>query len=224
MKSCIWIVTGILAGCVCFGQTVSIGVVGGVRTTDDLTGGGATSVSKRYVVGPSLEIGLPFRLAVEADALYRRAGFQTSVSSGSYYVHADQHANLWEVPILLKYRIPLPAAKPFLEAGYAIRVVGGSISSSNVENLPYPCGTGMGETCSTYYSNWSTSHGLVVGGGVQFALGQLRLSPTVRYTHWTGSTVSGAFAGPKEIFYNIPPWQSNQNQVDVMLGVAWKLR
>jgi len=198
--------------------------MGGVRATDDLTGGGATSVSKRYVVGPSLEVGLPFGLAVEADALYRRAGFRTSVSDGSYYVHADEHANLWEVPILLKYRIPLPAARPFLEAGYAIRVVGGSISNSYVQNLPYPYGyDGSSETYSTYYSNWSTSHGLVVGGGVQFALGHLRLSPTVRYTRWTDSTVSGAYAGPHELF-NAPPWQSNQNQVDVLLGIAWKVR
>lgn len=224
MRSCSWMVAGILTSCACFGQTISVGVLGGVRATDDLTGGGATSVSKRYVVGPALEVGLPLGLAVEADALYRRAGFQTSVSAGSYYVHAAEHANLWEVPILLKYRIPLPAARPFLEAGYAIRVVGGSISTSNVENLPYPYGTGQGETFSTYYSNWSTSHGIVIGGGVQFALGHLRLSPTVRYTRWTDSTVSGAYAGPHELFYNIPPWQSNQNQVDLMLGIAWKVR
>ncbi len=101
-------------------------------------------MSKRYVVGPAVEIGLPFGLAVEADALYRRAGFQTSASNGDYNIFAVEHANLWEIPILLKYRFPFPLAKPFLEAGYAPRITGGSITRSVTENLPYPLGTGMG--------------------------------------------------------------------------------
>lgn len=219
MQSCSWMVAGILTSCVCFGQTISIGVIGGVRATDDLTGGGATSVSKRYAVGPMLEVGLPFGLAVEADALYRRAGFQTSASNGDYNVFAVEHANLWEVPILLKYRIPIAAAKPFLEAGYVSRVIAGSPTKNEVDHLP----GGIVYTYSTYYSNWSNDNGFVVGGGVQFALGHLRLSPVIRYTRWSGSTVMGAYAGPMEIF-SAPPWQSNQNQVDVLLGVAWKVR
>jgi hypothetical protein len=218
MQSCSWMVAGILTSCVCFGQSISIGVIGGVRTTDDLAGGGATSVSKRYAVGPTLEVGLPFGLAVEADALYRRAGFQVSASSGSYYIFGDERANLWEVPILLKYRIPLTAARPFLEAGYVSRVIAGSVSRNTAQNLP----EGV-VTYESYYSTWSNSHGLVVGGGVQFALGHLRLSPTVRYTYWTDSTFTGGSLGPGSYFY-APPWQSNQNQVDVLLGVAWKVR
>jgi hypothetical protein len=208
----------VLTGCVCFGQSISIGVVGGVRATDDLSGGLATSVSKRYVVGPALEIGLPLGLAVEADALYRRSGFQTSASNGNYSVFAEERANLWEFPILLKYRIPFPAAKPFLEVGYAPRIVGGSVSRYYVDNLP----VGQG-TYSTYYSIWSNSNGIVVGGGVQFALGHLRLSPTVRYAYWIDSAFTGAYGGPHDLFSGLP-WQSNQNQVDVLLGVAWKVR
>jgi hypothetical protein len=168
-----------------------------------------------------LEIGLPLGLAVEADALYRRAGVQTSASNGSYSIFVDEHANLWEFPILLKYRIPLPAARPFVEVGYAPRIIGGSVSRNVVENLPYDCQ--MGATCATYYSSWSNSNGIVVGGGVQFALGHLRLAPTVRYTYWTDSTFMGAYGGPHAVFSG-PPWQSNQNQVDVLLGVAWKIR
>jgi hypothetical protein len=218
MQSCNWMAAGILTSCVCFGQTVSVGVIGGVRATDDLTGGGATSVSKRYAVGPSLEVGLPFGLAIEADALYRRTGFQVSASSGSYYIFGDERANLWEVPILLKYRIPLTAARPFLEAGYVSRVIGGSVSRNTAQNLP----EGV-VTYSSYDSTWSNSNGLVVGGGVQFALGRLHLSPVVRYTYWNDSTVAGGSGGPGAYFY-APAWRSNQNQVDVLLGVAWKVR
>ncbi len=161
---------------------------------------------------------MPLGFAVEADALYRRAGFQTSASNGSYSIFAAEHANLWEFPVLLKYRIPLTAAKPFLESGYVPRIIGGSVDRNYVDNLP----AGQG-TYSTYYSTWSNRNGLAVGGGIQFALGPLRLSPTVRYTYWTDSTVSGAYGGPHAIF-SAPPWQSTQNQVDVLLGVAWKFR
>lgn len=219
MQSCSWIVAGLLASCVCFGQPVSVGVIGGVRATDDLDEGGARSVSKRYAVGPSVELGLPFGLAVEADAIYRRAGIQASASNGDYNIFVHEHANLWEFPVLLKYRIPVSVAKPFLEVGYVRRITGGDIGRKVTGNLPnWP-----GMTYSTYYSNWYDSNGVVVGGGVQFALGHLRLAPTVRYTRWTGDTATGAFGGAHAIFSG-QPWQSNQNQVDVLLGVAWKFR
>jgi hypothetical protein len=87
---------GILTGCVGFGQSFSAGVVGGATGTDDLTGAGAAGVSKRYVIGPALDIGLPFGFGVEADALYRREGYQTSFSSFAYSVFSDERANSWE--------------------------------------------------------------------------------------------------------------------------------
>ena len=181
---------GVLTGFICFGQSVSIGVIGGVRTTGDLTGGGATSISKRYVVGPALDVGLPFGLAVEFDALYRRTGYRTSTSNGNYSIVADERANVWELPILLKYKLPFPVAKPFLEAGYAPRIIG---STSKNEQGVFPV---TGQTFSTFNSTWSTSHGLIIGGGVQLAVGRLRLSPVIRYTRWNNSAVHSC---PKQL-------------------------
>jgi len=77
MRSCSWMAIGVLTGCACCGQSLSIGVIGGVRGTDDLTGPGATSASKRYAVGPALDIGLPRGFGLEADALYRREGYHS---------------------------------------------------------------------------------------------------------------------------------------------------
>src|SRR5271170_6359332 len=70
----------------CFGQGISLGVVGGVRTADDI-GFPATTESKRYVVGPEVEVGLPFGFGVEVDALYRRDGYSYNFSNfaGSDY-------------------------------------------------------------------------------------------------------------------------------------------
>lgn len=214
MRSCIWITAGMLASCICFGQELSVGVIGGAMATNDLTGAGATSVSKRYVVGPALEIGLPLQLEIEVDALYRREGYQSSFEGQLSTVFADERANSWEFPILLKYRFPSPVARPFLEAGYAPRVIHGSISSNGFDDFP-PLGPQY--YASRAGTNWPISHGIVVGGGVQIAIGHLRLAPELRYTRWSNSAISGFYGDG-------PSWQSSQNQVDVLLGVSWRMR
>jgi len=90
---------GILTGCACFGQTLSVGLIGGARASDDLTGAGATGVSKRYVIGPAVDIGLALGFGVEVDALYRREGYQTSFGSFAYNIFSGERANSWEFPI-----------------------------------------------------------------------------------------------------------------------------
>lgn len=214
MRSCIWITAGILASSVCFGQELAVGVIGGAMATDDLTGAGATSVSKRYAVGPALEIGLPLQLEIEVDALYRREGYQASFDGQLSSVFADERANSWEFPIVLKYRFQSPVARPFVEAGYAPRVIHGSISSNGFDDLPP---SGLQYYASRAGTNWPISHGIVVGGGVQIAIGRLHLSPELRYTRWSNNAISGYYDDG-------PSWQSTQNQVDVLLGVSWRMR
>jgi hypothetical protein len=177
--------------CVCFGQSVWVGGIGGGRVTDDVTGLGATSVSKRYVLGPSLDLGLPLGFGFEADALYRRVGFSDQEFGGPI----PERGSSWEFPLLLKYRLPLPLVKPFVEGGYAPRVLQGP----------------------TFDSGSAGSHGLVLGGGAQFGIGRLHLSPTVRYTRWNDGAVL-------IVYPNGPTIKMALNQVDILLGIAWKVR
>jgi hypothetical protein len=180
-------------------QSLAIGAIGGVRATGDLTFGAATSVSGRYVLGPELDIGLPLGLGIEVDALYRRQGYQASrFYSGEF----DEHANSWEFPMLLKYKLPIPVIKPFIEAGYAPRVIDGSVHY-------YTNG-------STFSTDYPTSQGVVVGGGVQFGIGRLRLSPAVRYTHWNNPPILVYFGDG-------PGSQSTQNQADIVVAISWKV-
>ena len=204
-----WMTAGILTGCACFGQTLSVGLIGGARASDDLTGAGATGVSKRYVIGPALDIGLPLGFGVEVDALYRREGYQTSFGSFAYNIFSGERANSWEFPMLLKYRIPFS----FLEVGYAPRVIHGSISSDYMQLFP----TSLPLQHSTRSTDWPLSHGIVIGGGVRFGIGRLRVSPSVRYTHWNNIAISGLYGDG-------PSWQSTQHQVDVLLGLMWRIR
>jgi outer membrane protein with beta-barrel domain len=208
-----------LSAAACCGQSLSVGAVGGVRATDDMAGGGgAISASKHYAIGPAVDIGLPLGFGVEVDALYRREGYQSAWGNFAYSVFSDERANSWEFPVLVKYKLPLRGIRPFLEAGYAPRVIGGSISSDGVTYfgnsgvLPQPVYSHF--TAST---DWPVSQGVVAGGGVQFGIGRLRLSPAVRYTHWSNAAVSGFYSDG-------PSFGSARDQVDVLVGISWKLR
>jgi hypothetical protein len=207
---------GIVALAAAYGQSISIGAIGGVRVTDDMTG--AISASRWYAVGPALEISLPLGFGAELDALYRREGYQTAFGNFAYSSFTGERANSWEFPMLGKYRIPLGKIRPFLEIAYAPRVIRGSTS---LDGLTYFDSTGslpqpiyMHAIAST---DWPVSQGLVVGGGVQFGIGRLRLSPAFRYTHWSNAAVSGHYGDG-------PSWQSARDQMDVLVGIAWRVR
>jgi hypothetical protein len=71
--------------------------------------GAATSESKRYVVGPEVEVGLPLGLGVEVDALYRREGYSSLFSNFAGSNYSQERANSWEFPMLLTIQIRVSA-------------------------------------------------------------------------------------------------------------------
>src|ERR1700747_286515 len=106
----------LVASCsICVGQQIVIGVKGGVVLTDDInsSGSSATSESKRYTIGPMLEIGLPFGFGFGVDALYRRQGYRTSFGNFAGSFSASERSNTWEFPLLLKYKLPFPILRPY---------------------------------------------------------------------------------------------------------------
>jgi len=198
--------------CACYGQSLTLGVVGGGRLTDDIAGN-ATSESKRYAVGPEAELSLPFGLAIEVDAIYRREGYYASAPTPNQLFYQFERANSWEVPVLLKYKTSFPVVKPFVEGGYAPRVLSGTLDSYQaVCGILNPlC---IPPTLSQAGTNWKTSNGLILGGGVQVGLGRLRLSPEVRYTRWSNAAIDVT-----QLF----SVHSTQNQLDALVGIGWKV-
>jgi hypothetical protein len=212
---CISIV--LLTGQVCLGQSFSIGVKAGGRLTDDISSiGSATSESKRYIVGPMLELGLPLGLSVEVDALYQRQGYLSSFSGIAGSSTDRVRANAWEVPVLLKYKLPIPILKPYVEAGVAPRLMNGASVDSNGSYVDIPTGA-VKYAHSHGIPNWPNSVGTVLGAGVQFGFRSLRLAPEIRYTRWNSTPINES--GPYGYSFH-----SAQNQVDLLLGVSWKLR
>jgi hypothetical protein len=197
------------------GQSISVSVKGGIRASEDFHYA-ATSDSRRYVVGPAVEATLPLGFAIEFDALYRRQGYSTGNATALYSSSIREADNVWEFPLLARYRIPLPAIRPFAEVGWAPRIMHGYQDTSGFVltqlNPPvYSSGSGRRPV------DWPATHGLVVGGGIQFSPGRLQFAPEVRYIHWNQPAIQGSFPDG-------PGYGSNQNQLDLLLGIRWRIR
>ncbi len=208
------VVLAFLSGHPALAQRFEVGVEGGIRTTDDVSGT-LTSESKRYIMGPKVEIRLPLRLSFEFDALYRRFGFtgyETSCCGSSV---TRERANSWEFPMILKYRIPVVPGHPFVGVGYAPRTVHGTDVSSGVGNVGF-------STPPIYFFNqrfettYPVTSAVVISGGLNLGAGHIRFSPELRYEHWNAPFLN-EFGGDGSSRF-----VSNQNEVFVLLGVSWR--
>jgi hypothetical protein len=116
-----------LTSFVCSGQSITLGVAGGARLTDDVTFS-AIPESRRYDVGPTIEVGFSHGLAVEIDALYHRHRYIWGTGSFAGSETELERANDWEIPLLAKYYLPVRKIKPFVIAGIAPRSISGTIN------------------------------------------------------------------------------------------------
>jgi len=193
----------------CCAQHLGVGVKGGIPVTTDIEGSG-TSESRRYLVGPMIEVRLPFGFGVEADALYRRFGYSTTfefLSLASSVTRA--RANSWEFPIVAKYRWRLPC----ILAGVAPRHVDGEFANSGTNTNPT---TGVRSfSSSTGKLDFVTGVGFVAGGGVEFGLGRIHVAPEVRYIRWKDPMFSDF--GSRGYYLLVP-----QNEVQVLMGLTWR--
>ncbi len=142
---------------------VGVGVKGGFPFTDLLkavTSNPVPNLSQEnnYIVGPVLELRLPFGFAIEGNGLYRGTNY---VVANAGNLPTTINSSSWEIPYLAKFRFPIPLLKPFVSAGGAYRVF---------NDLP------SGVT--------ATHNAFVAGGGLELRIGRLRLSGEARYLHW----------------------------------------
>ena len=155
----------------------------------------ASSGSRPLLIGPTIEVKLPFGFSAEADALYGRTTLQQSSTtsptqlptSGAYTSFSEVgsgNLNVWQFPLLAKYRFSLPFIKPYLEAGPNFRTVSG-----------YP---------------FLSSKGVSAGSGVEWSVKHFVLSPELRYTHWAADKGSGSPFQPS----------SETNQLVILAGIS----
>jgi hypothetical protein len=182
-------------------QPVTFGLKGGIPLTDFFSDIQNQSFvfnenTKRFIVGPTFEVRLPFGLGIELDALYRHLDYSGSTPAASETITGDH----WEFPLLAKYKFPSKIVRPYVDAGFAFGTLSGLKQS--VETA-----TGLSSAPAT--NNYAK--GFVMGGGVDIKLLVLHISPEVRYTHWG----SAGFEDPLSLVHG------SQNQAELLLGIAF---
>jgi len=189
---------------------LSIGIRGGVPTLDAfrVAAGGNLSysaVNRRYVIGPSLEIRLPFRTSVTLDALYRKLEYSSTEQSGGGSVARAVTAGEWGFPLMLKHRFSGELAQPYLAAGFAFnRLTGVKQVVTCVAQLNCLSGGAPSELRDT------NGGGITFGAGVEMGLPVIRVTPEIRYTRRSNE------------FFREPGrglLRSSRNQVDVIVGI-----
>src|SRR5687767_2638818 len=113
-------------------QPIGLGIKGGMPLGDlfEARTNGFDTDTKRYIVGPMMELRLPAGLAIEVDALYSRANFSSVLGAAGSLITAPFNTNSWEFPILLKKKFGgadavAASARPYVGAGASFRRLSG---------------------------------------------------------------------------------------------------
>jgi hypothetical protein len=174
-------------------QAVSAGfkVGSAVNTPNGLKWFGNTNTDlSRWTGGPSVEVKLLWRFAVEFNALYSADSARSdypirfSTATNSYQFSNRLQREHWDFPLLLKYRFQIGPAHPFLSAGSSFR------RTRSENSAQYQCLGPAGSCASTEFpqsallggsfrgTNWRTEP--VVGAGLEFRTRYVTITPEVR--------------------------------------------
>jgi len=182
---------------------LSFGVRGGLPFNDffhAVSGQGPTtfqSNATRFILGPTVELHLPAGFGLEADALYRNFEYNASLN-GVDTLLQNKANSAWEFPLLLKYRLPGPFVRPFLDAGVAWD------RWSGFTQLTGPLGVTKSDVSGV-------NTGFVVGAGIELHLPLVKLSPEVRYSRWGAQSISGVGS----------LLQTNENRAEFLVGLTF---
>jgi hypothetical protein len=216
-----WLVFLAVAAPAC-AQPFSFGVKGGVPLTDFFNAVnsdnlGYFSTTNRYIIGPTVELRLPFGLGVEFDALYRHLQYtsmQNILLQGS--ISESTKSGAWEFPLLLKYRFHFPLVRPYVDGGVAWDTLTG-LTQTIISTSEFTGIASSSSTSSPGELQHSTVAGVVFGGGVDIHALVLHISPEVRYTRW----ISPHFEAVPEPPMLAGSLQSTQNQFEFLVGFTF---
>ena len=144
-----------------YAQPVIAGLKIGAPLTDAIhlssnaTFAAVTADTHHYVVGPFVEVKLPWKFSVEVDALYRSYEYQLAPSAPSNSVGS------WEFPVMAKRKFFAGPVKPYVEGGLVFSHLTGVKSASELLH--------------------KSDYGITLGAGLEIHALLLRISPEIRY-------------------------------------------
>jgi hypothetical protein len=125
-----------------FAQRISVGIKAGVPLTgllrsDDVSGLCCLEVAtqtRRYTIGPVVDIGLPLGFGVEFGALYKRFDQQSYTLTTTGFTLIDEETSYpiqetagisaaghsWEFPVAVQYHFFKSAIRPYVEGGVSL--------------------------------------------------------------------------------------------------------
>lgn len=174
---------------------------GGVPLTDSFevaqTGNfGYVQDTKRWTVGPMIQLNLPVGFAVEFDAMFRRLNYNSTDIAAR-----GVRANSWQFPLLLKYRFGSGGFRPYVAAGGAFQHLADIKQVSGI----------LGDSDNSPELQERNNVGAVIAGGVQFGRG-VSISPEIRYTRWGSENFRDNF---RDLLH------FNKNQAELLIGITF---
>jgi len=179
-----------------FAQHISVGIKAGVPLTGLLRGRCCQEVptqTRRYAIGPVVDIGLPLGFGVEFGAMYKRFDQQSIAVTTTGYVNIDDETGYpiqqtagisavghsWEFPVAVQYHFFKSAIRPYVEGGVSLNRLSNVYSFQNVSinfrQLPFTFAPLRGSF---------TRVGPLFGIGVDVKLHRIHVTPGLRYTHY----------------------------------------
>ena len=164
-------------------QPFGAGIKLGATLTDAVSSIQTANVpnTASLIVGPYVELRLPFGFSVEGDALYYPSPYTSAAGGGT----------IWQFPILAKFKFLKGPIRPYVEGGPAYSHL------SDVKTLPDLL--------------HSSNYGITLGGGIEFKILALRISPEIRYNGWALENVSS----PAGLFH------ANHSQGIFLVGIGF---
>jgi len=143
-------------------QPFGVGLKLGATLTNAVSSVESASIpnSANFIVGPYLELRLPWGFSVEGDALYFPGLYSNAAGGGG---------SVWQFPILAKFKFFNGPVRPYVEGGPAFSHV------SDVKELPDLL--------------HNSNYGITLGAGVEIKVLALRIAPEIRYNGFVFTNV-----------------------------------
>ena len=143
-----------------FAQRISAGIKAGVPLTGLLRTNDRDArfytdfptQTKRYTIGPVVDIGLPLGFRVEFGAMYKRLDQQSVAVTTTGFVLIDEETSYpiqqttnisavghsWEFPVAVQYHFFKSAIRPYVEGGVSLNRLSNVYSFQNVSTEAVP--------------------------------------------------------------------------------------